>query len=417
MRERLPGSGNTTASNAMAAAEIPFDVAVIGLGYVGLPTALIFAAAGRRTAGVDVNPQRVRDLENGVIPLNEQAVVELFNQPSTRSCFTPLSETPPAAAYIIAVPTPLDTRRKVADLAALRAATQGLVPVLRPGTLVIVESTIPPLTCREIVKPILEQSGLRVSEDVYLAHCPERLFPGNTLHELVYNARVIGGVCEESTRRTMELYQTFAKGECLLTDDVTAEFCKLIENAYRDVNIALSNELAEVATSLGISVDNAIDIANRHPRVNLLQPGIGVGGHCIPVDPWFLAEVADTTLIPIARRINDARPGQIARKVRRALAQIADPLIGFCGVTYKPDVNDERESPAWKIIRELQADGYRTEVYDPITGLGGATDLLDFARGKDALVILVPHSAFIAVLEEKRDDLLSCLNHPILLKF
>lgn len=291
------------------------------------------------------------------------------------------------------------------------------MPVLRPGTLVIVESTIPPLTCRDIVKPILEQSGLRVSEDVYLAHCPERLFPGNTLHELVYNARVIGGVCEESTRRAKELYQTFAKGEFLLTDDVTAEFCKLIENAYRDVNIALSNELAEVATSLGISIERAIDIANRHPRVNLLQPGIGVGGHCIPVDPWFIAEVANTALIPIARRINDARPGQIARQVRRALAQVADPLIGFCGVTYKPDVNDERESPAWKIIREIQADGYRTEVYDPITGLGGATDLLDFARGKDALVVLVPHSAFIVALQEKRDDLLSCLNHPILLKF
>lgn len=394
-----------------------YQVAVIGLGYVGLPTALMFANAGLKTAGVDINEAQVRRLQGGESTLNEEGVVELFNAESTRRNFRAFTRPPKAEAYIIAVPTPLDARRKVADLAALRSATRSLLGVLEKGALVIVESTIPPLTCREIVQPILEQSGLRVGTDIYLSHCPERLFPGNTIHELVHNSRIIGGVCEESNRRTLALYQTFAQGECLVTDDLTAEFCKLIENTYRDVNIALSNELANVADDLGISIDAAIGFANRHPRVNILKPGIGVGGHCIPIDPWFIAEVSPTSLIPTARQVNDGRPARIATKVRRAVAQIDDPLIACYGVTYKPDVNDQRESPAWEVIHELQADGYRVEIFDPIAGVGEAADIFDFAANKDALVVLVEHTDVRLILETQRQKLTAQLKRPILLTF
>lgn len=397
--------------------EESFDVAVIGLGYVGLPTALMFANSGLKTAGVDINEAQVRRLQAGESTLNEEAVVALFDAETTRRNFSAFTRPPRARAYVIAVPTPLDQRRKVADLAALRTAARSLLPVLQKDALVIVESTIPPLTCREIVQPILEESGLRVGTDIYLSHCPERLFPGNTIHELVHNSRIIGGVCQESNRRTLELYQTFAEGECLVTDDLTAEFCKLIENTYRDVNIALSNELANVADDLGISIDTAIEYANRHPRVNILRPGIGVGGHCIPIDPWFIAEVSETVLIPTARRVNDARPAHIAAKVRRAVAQLADPLIGFYGVTYKPDVNDQRESPAWEVIHEIQGDGYRAEVFDPVAGLGDHTDVFAFAEGKDALVVLVEHGEMRAVLAKDRPKLQQRLKSPILLTF
>ena len=394
-----------------------FDVAVVGLGYVGLPTALMLAASGLKTAGVDINEAQIAKLQAGTCSLNEEGVVELFNREITRQHFKAFKVPPRAAAYILAVPTPVDERRKVADLRALRSATESLLPVLEKGALVIVESTIPPLTCREVVQPILERSGLRVGSDLYLSHCPERLFPGNTIHELVHNSRIIGGVCEESNRRTLEIYKRFAEGECLVTDDVTAEFCKLIENTYRDVNIALSNELARVADDLGISISTAIDFANRHPRVNLLKPGIGVGGHCIPIDPWFIAEVSETTLIPTARRVNDAQPGYIARKIRRAVAGITDPLIGLYGVTYKPDVNDQRESPAWHIVHELEKDGYRVDVYDPVAGIGEAKDVFEFAKGKDALAILVEHTAVVPILEQRRQELGNTLKQPILLTF
>lgn len=396
-----------------------FDVAVVGLGYVGLPTALMLASSGLKTAGVDTNHTLIQTLKEGRCTLDEKEIVEIFFSEKCRKNFSALDGVPVADAYIIAVPTPLDERRKIAGLNALKSATTSLLPALKRGALVIIESTIPPLTCREIVLPILEKSGMRVGTELFLAHCPERLFPGNSITEIVHNSRIIGGFNEESNRRTLEIYKKFAQGECLITDDVTAEFCKLIENTYRDVNIALSNELANIADRLEISIETAIDFANRHPRVNLLKPGIGVGGHCIPIDPWFIAEIAagDALLIPTARRVNERRPHQIAAKIRRAVAKIQEPVIGFYGVTYKPDVNDQRESPAWEIIRELQEEGYETDVFDPVAGIGKAANIFEFAKGKDALVVLVEHTQIREILSEKRGELAGCLKQPILLTF
>jgi UDP-N-acetyl-D-mannosaminuronic acid dehydrogenase len=399
--------------------EAECDVAVIGLGFVGLPAAIMLARGGKKVIGVDIDDRLIRRLHAGECPINERGVAAVFHDPATRAHFRATTTVPIADAYVIAVPTPLHARKKVADLAALEIATASIVATLRHGALVIVESTIPPLCCDEIVKPILERSGWKVGTDVLLAHCPERLYPGNVADEIIHNDRIIGGCNARANERACELYQAFVTGELLCTDMLTAEFCKLIENTYRDVNIALVNELAMVAERLGTSIDAAIDLANRHPRVSLLRPGIGVGGHCIPIDPWFIAEVApeQTELIPAARRINDRMPHVIAARIRRAVASVADPAIGVYGVTYKPDVDDQRESPAWEIIKLLEADGFRLEVSDPIARIGEARSLRELARGKDALVVLVPHEAARLELEMHRDELLKMLRTPILISF
>jgi len=395
------------------------EVAVIGLGYVGLPAALMFARSGLKTIGVDINAKLLEKLRGGVCPLKEKELLEIFEQAATREHFS-VSNTPPVAeACIIAVPTPLDQRRKIADLKALMSACESLVPVLRRGALVVVESTVPPLTCREIVAPILERSGLRTGSDILVAHCPERLFPGNVTQEIVHNSRIVGGCNEPATRRAAELYGRFVKGELVQTDDVTAEFCKLSENAYRDVNIALANELAMIAEQLGVRIDKAIAMANQHPRVRIHKPGIGVGGHCIPIDPWFLAEVAPdaASLIPTARRVNDRQPERVAAQIRRAVSHIADPLLAVYGVTYKPDVNDQRESPALQVIEILRQDGYRVDVYDPVAGIGSAGDLFAFCAGHDALVVLVEHREIVELPARDLERMRSSLAHPIILRF
>ncbi len=395
------------------------DVAVVGLGFVGLPAAIMLARAGKKVIGIDIDDQLIRKLQAGECPINEPSVATVFHDAATKRNFTATKTVPVADAYIIAVPTPLHARKKVAYLDALEVATASIVPSLRKGALVIVESTIPPLCCDELIKPILQKTGLVVGTDVLLAHCPERLYPGNVADEIINNDRIIGGCNATANERASELYATFVKGQLLPTDMLTAEFCKLIENTYRDVNIALVNELAMVAERIGTSIDAAIELANRHPRVALLRPGIGVGGHCIPIDPWFIAEVApeETELIPAARRINDRMPHVIAGRIRRALAKIPDPSIGVYGVTYKADVDDQRESPAWEIVKLLREDGYRLDVADPIAHLGDAKTLLELAKGKDALVVLVPHQPARSELAERRDEILRALRHPILITF
>ena len=395
------------------------EVCVIGLGYVGLPAALMFARSGLKTVGVDINAALLAQLRGGVCPLEEKELAGVFADDATQSNFSVREIPPVAEAYVIAVPTPLDPRRKVADLRAVASACESIVPVLRRGALVIVESTIPPLTCREVVTPILERSGLNVGGEILVAHCPERLFPGNVVAEIVQNPRIIGGCNEAATERAAELYRRFVKGEVMRTDDVTAEFCKLSENAYRDVNIAFANELALIAEKLGIRIGDAIALANRHPRVNILRPGIGVGGHCIPIDPWFIAEVApdEATLIPTARRINDRQPERVAARIRQAVAHLADPLLAIYGITYKPDVNDQRESPAWHIVEILRRDGYRVEIYDPVAGLRPGGDLFAFLSGKDALAILVEHAEITELLSREPERLRAALAHPLVLRF
>lgn len=380
----------TAATNAL-------DVTVLGLGYVGLPIALMLARSGLKAGGFDIDQRKMAGLKAGQCHINEPELAQVFHEVQARQGLKLLDALEPSDAFLIAVPTPLRSNRKTADLEALESALESIVPLLRKGNLVIINSTCPVMTCRDVAVPILDRSGLKVDQDYLLAYCPERLYPGNIAYEIVHNEHIIGGHDAAATARASDLYRRFVKSELIQTDDLTAEFCKLIENTYRDVNIALANELRGIAQRFGTNIDQAIDIANRHPRVNLLKPGIGVGGHCLPIDPWFIVEMApeESRIIPTARRINDEQPYRIAGEIRRAVAANRDAVIGCYGVTYKPDVNDERESPAWEIVHSLQKDGYNVKVFDPVVNVGDYADLGSFVADVDLLAVLVEHTEFL----------------------
>ncbi|MGQ9832978.1 MAG: nucleotide sugar dehydrogenase, partial [Candidatus Villigracilaceae bacterium] len=308
-----------------------FDkLCVIGLGYIGLPTASMFAVNGLNVLGVDVNPSIVETLQNGGLHIHEPGLREAVQQAIQSGCLHIANQPEPADAFLIAVPTPFQQKDfgvfngekyKKADLSAVTAAAESIVPHLRRGNLVVLESTSPPRTTVNLLAPILEKSGLKAGVDFHLAYSPERVLPGQILRELVENARVIGGITPESAQAGHDLYVTFVKGEIILTDATTAEMVKLMENTYRDVNIAIANEFARLAERLGVDVWEAISLANRHPRVKILSPGPGVGGHCISVDPWFLVEAAPdiTPLIQSARHVNDSQPRYVFELVERAL--------------------------------------------------------------------------------------------------
>jgi UDP-N-acetyl-D-mannosaminuronic acid dehydrogenase len=389
-------------------------IVILGMGYVGLPAAILLARAGHQVVGVDINEEIVKSVNQGLLHIDEEEFRAMIASPEVRANLRGTAQVEVADAYLIAVPTPLEYPRKTADLSMVRAACQSLVPHLRRGALVVLESTVPPLTCRKVITPILEASGLKVGKDILLAHCPERILPGRVFHEIVHNDRIIGGVDQASIEAARALYSTFVKGELVQTDDVTAELCKLMENTYRDVNIALANELASVCDALGVDVHRAIDIANRHPRVDLLRPGIGVGGHCIAIDPWFIAEAdpESSVIIPTARRINDSRPAKMAALIRRAVADVPEPRLVCLGATYKPDTYDLRESPAIEIVHMLQRDGYQVRLVDPLTREYPCDSLVEAAGGCDLAVMLVPHKRLKARLAEEWDHILGAMRRP-----
>lgn len=288
-------------------------ICVLGLGYIGLPSASTFATHGMKVVGVDVNRKIVETLQNGGLHIHEPGLRTLA-QAAIRSGNLSISDRPEEAdAFIIAVPTPFHAD-KSADLSYVISASEAVVPYLRAGNLVVLESTSPPRTTVDVVAPILEKSGLKAGVDFYLAYTPERVLPGQILRELIENARVIGGVDAASAQAGFDLYSTFVRGDIVLTDATTAEMVKLMENTYRDVNIAIANEFSRLADRFGVDVWEAISLANRHPRVEILRPGPGVGGHCISVDPWFLVDAAPdlANLIRMARSVNDTQPDFVA---------------------------------------------------------------------------------------------------------
>ena len=391
------------------------SIVVIGTGYVGLPAALMLARAGHQVMGVDIDENVVRAINDGVLHIDELRLQELMDEPKVRSNLHAARQPVEADVFIIAVPTPLDQAKKVADLTQIEAAVRSVIPVLREGNLVIIESTVPPLTCRNVVNPILEESGMKAGIDFHLAHCPERILPGDVFREIVENDRIIGSETELGRERARSLYASFVEGALHLTDDVTAELVKLMENTYRDVNIALANELHAVASGLGVDGRAAISLASMHPRVNILSPGIGVGGHCIPIDPWFIKEVdpQNTRLIDTARRINDARPEAVASEIRRAVADVESPRVVLVGAAYKPDTADLRESPALAIAGLLLRDGYDVVTYDPLFDdyrVGGSVQ--EVAVGADILVILVPHSDVVAEINQHRAGIEAAMKSP-----
>jgi UDP-N-acetyl-D-mannosaminuronic acid dehydrogenase len=258
---------------------------------------------------------------------------------------------------------------------------------------------------------------MEVGSDIYLAHCPERILPGDVFNEIVQNDRIIGGVNSESNKIALEMYSSFVEGEIYETDDVTAELCKLVENTYRDVNIALSNELSFVADTLNLDIGQVIALANKHPRVNMLNPGIGVGGHCIPLDPWFITEVDpnNTVLIQTARRLNDNIPNLVARKIRRILSGINSPKIIALGLAYKPNTSDTRESPAIQIIDSLITDGYHVDSYDPLVEGKEYISLKEIAKGSDCIIVLVEHDIILKNIRDDYEEIIKVLKSNIIL--
>ncbi len=377
-------------------------ICVLGLGYIGLPTASTFATHGLQVTGVDVNPHVVETLREGNLHIQEPGLRTLVQAAVRSGNLVIASQPEPAEAFIIAVPTPFyDDKR--ADLSFVISAAKSIVPHLKTGDLVILKSTSPPLTTAKIVAPILERSGLKAGEDFYLAYSPERVLPGQILRELVENARVIGGINLASAQAGRDLYAIFVRGQIFVTNSTTAEMVKLIENTYRDVNIAIANEFSRLADRFGVDVWEAIEIANHHPRVHILNPGPGVGGHCISVDPWFLVEAAPdiTPLIRTARLVNDAQPHFVVDLVRKAVGNdLAGKRVAALGLSYKPDVDDLRESPAIEVARLLVEAGCQVRAFEPckpeavIEGLASVATLEAALSEAEVLVLLVGHRVF-----------------------
>lgn len=385
-------------------------ICVIGLGYIGLPTASTFAMHGVNTLGVDISPAIIDTLNRGDIHIHEPGLREAFTQALQTGKFRASLTPEEADAFIIAVPTPFKENEtgthngapyKLADMRAVTSAAESIVPYLRKGNVVVLESTSPPRTTFDLVAPILERSSLKAGVDFHLCYSPERVLPGQILRELIENSRVIGGVTPESAQAGADLYSIFVKGQIIQTDATTAEMVKLMENTYRDVNIAIANEFSRLADKFGVDVWEAIPIANLHPRVKILSPGPGVGGHCISVDPWFFVEAAPelTPLIYHSRQVNDAQPRFVVDVVKRELGSLKGKKIATLGLAYKPDVDDLRESPAVEVAHLLQNAGATVlacEPFKPDAKLPGITivSFEEAVRDADVLLLLVKHTEF-----------------------
>ena len=373
-------------------------ICVLGLGYIGLPSALLLATNGHNVVGVDINEEIVETISKGTVTFDEPMLSELLKRAMESGNFTAKKEVEDADVFLIAVPTPLDKEMRVAELRHVRLATEAVYLHLKKNNLVILESTVPPGTCEKLLVPILEKSGLKVGEDFYLAHCPERAMPGDTINEMINNDRVIGGIDGKSAELAKSLYSCFVRGGIYLVDIKTAEFVKLMENTFRDVNIALANEFAQIAEESGINVWNAIELANKHPRVNILKPGPGVGGHCIAIDPWFLTENSTRCrMISLSREINDSMPNYVLQMVKKLLEGVKEPVITVFGVAYKGDVDDTRETPALKFIKLAENEGYKVKIYDPVVKVFRYKKILELdeaLRDSDCIVLIAEHTKF-----------------------
>ncbi|WP_175818751.1 MULTISPECIES: UDP-N-acetyl-D-mannosamine dehydrogenase [unclassified Burkholderia] len=386
-------------------------VSVIGLGYIGLPTAAAFAARRKSVIGVDVSQHAVDTINRGRIHIVEPELDMLVHAAVTQGHLRATTTPEPADAFLIAVPTPFTDGNKP-DLSYIEAACRSIAPVLKKGDLVVLESTSPVGATERMAawlaaqRPDLtfpQQAGER--SDIRIAHCPERVLPGHVVRELVENDRVIGGMTRKCGTRAQELYAVFVRGECILTDARTAEMCKLTENSFRDVNIAFANELSVICDQLDINVWELIRLANRHPRVSVLQPGPGVGGHCIAVDPWFIVDSAPehARLIRTARLVNDDKPHFVYERVRHAASRFREPVIACLGLAFKADIDDLRESPAMEIVEALaeNADATLLVVEPNVDALPASLDakarLCDLHTAlaeADVIVILVDHAPF-----------------------
>lgn len=392
-------------------------LAILGMGYIGLPTAVAIATRGIDVIGVDINPSTVAAISRGEVPFVEPDLAVAVSGAVAMGRLTATTETPEADAFIIAVPTPFNEDR-TANMSYVKAAAEQIAPRLKPGNIVVLESTSPPGTTEKVgrwigaLRPDLRmpRNGDAIA-DVFVAHCPERVLPGRIMIEIVTNDRVVGGLTPRCAEKAASIYRLFAQGEILLTDAASAEMAKLSENAYRDVNIAFANELSTICESLHIDVWEVIRLANRHPRVGILSPGPGVGGHCIPVDPWFIVSAAPelARLIRTARDVNDRRPHDVAERVVAKAERFRSPTIACLGLTFKANVDDARESPAIEVVsliakalpevEILVADPYVAAMPELLKGYGNLRleNAHEAVERADIVVLLVEHEPFRAL--------------------
>ncbi len=393
-------------------------ICVVGLGYIGLPTAAIIASRKRQVIGLDVNADTVATINRGEIHIFEPDLDSVVRTAVSDGYLRATLVAEPADGFLVAVPTPFKDGHEP-DLRYVEAASKSIAPVLRPGNIVILESTSP-VGATEMMAGWLAEARPDLSfpaqmgedSDIRIAHCPERVLPGHVLRELVSNDRVIGGLTEKCSEQAKALYRIFVEGDCITTTARTAEMCKLTENSFRDVNIAFANELSIICTKLGIDVWELIKLANLHPRVSILQPGPGVGGHCIAVDPWFIVSAApdDAKLIRQAREVNDHKPHWVIEQVEAASHALATkdlggkaPVVACLGLSFKPDIDDLRESPALEICRKLAvSDKYEvlaaepniTQMPDNFKGMVKLLDVEVAIQRADIVLLLVDHRPF-----------------------
>lgn len=380
------------------------EVCVLGLGYVGLPTASLLAGSGFQVLGVDIDSRITTALNEGRTRLKEAGLSMLVSAACQSRNLVASTQPEASHTFIICVPTPTQADHR-ADLSAVESAARSILPFLRRGNLVILESTSPVGTTRGVVGRILAESGLRPGVDFDLAYCPERVLPGNTLAELVNNDRIIGGVTPASAEAAKGIYDRFSQGKISLTDDLTAELCKLMENTYRDVNIALSNVFSRICEDVGIDAWKAIDLANLHPRVNILKPGPGVGGHCIPVDPWFLIDQFpnDTQLLRQAREVNEGQSERILDRLLATGELESGQRLAILGAAYKADIDDARESPALLLAEKAREAGLTVVLHDPLVEPGSrngfevVSDLEAALDGAAAAVLITEHKCYRAL--------------------
>lgn len=389
------------------------DICIIGLGYIGLPTAAMFATHGHRVLGVDVNQKVIDALNKGKIIIEEPNLEETVNVAVKEGTLRAAMEPEESDAFIICVPTPIKSD-KTADLTYVESGIRRIIPFLKKGNIVILESTSPPGTTRDFMGSILKEAGFIPGQDVHLAYCPERVLPGRILIELKENSRVVGGINEESADIVKDLYKSFVKGEIYISEATTAEMCKLMENTYRDVNIALANELAMLCEKMKVNAWDVIKYANKHPRVNLHMPGPGVGGHCIAVDPWFIIEKQPETakMMNLARNTNDNMPQYVLERIKGLTKNIQGiKKVCILGVTYKPNVDDMRESPIIELIHLLKEQGnFDPVVVDKHVDLDGSKERTLYEAAKDShlMVLAVNHNEFKELDFERLKDTMKC---------
>lgn len=388
---------------------------VIGLGYIGLPTALMFAKSGIEVIGTDLNDKLVDSLSKGKLTFEENGLEDLFIT-AVKSGIKFTIEYQKTDTYIVAVPTPYINSSKKLDPKYVIAAVNRVLDVCEKGAVIIIESTIAPGSIDKYVRPEIEKRGLVIGDEIHLVHAPERIIPGNMIYELEHNSRTIGADDPQIGQGVKELYSCFCKSEIVLTDIRSAEMSKVVENTYRDVNIAFANELAKICRADKMDVYEIIRIANKHPRVNILQPGPGVGGHCISVDPWFLVgDYPDlTNLILTARKINDSMPTHVIRRIRDIMREhtITDiSKIGIYGLTYKENVDDTRESPTLQLLEIMDEHlSFGVKVYDPFIKDSMVDHQImnfeDFLNEIEILVIITAHDHIKNNLDLVKDKLI-----------